>query len=128
MITDHIRNSYSIRVPSPDGEVFVHCTESESGNLEQVTVNIGKSGTTNASWADAFARMITFALRSTSLHEILEELSGNSSSRSIFSARHLGVNSSVDAVFRALLMYSNIKASSKKVTYRPPAMTIPAGW
>lgn len=124
--TQQIRDSYTIRVPSPDGEIFVHCTEDHAGKLDHIVINIGKAGSSVAAWADGLARMITFSLRHIPLEDILSELSNHSSSKSVFSVRHQNINSGVDAVFRALLMYRNIKTTNR--IYREPQLSIPANW
>jgi hypothetical protein len=65
-------NNYNFRVPSPDGPATIFITESPDGPFIQIF--IGKAGTSVAAWSDALAAMTTFALRSTSLDEVINAL------------------------------------------------------
>lgn len=120
-------NAYTIKVPSPDGQIFVHCHEDVNGELCRVMINIGKCGTSVASWADGVARMLTLALKTSDLSTILEELSNNSTSKSVMSSGKFQIRSGIDAIFHALLMYRNMKATMIR-TSRPPSLTIPRDW
>jgi len=119
-----LNNAYSIRVPSPDGVVTVHCTE-ENGHLDHIIINIGKAGHSVASWADALSRVVTIALRQNDLSVVLEALSNISSGKSTYFNNQY-VKSAPDAVFRALLMYRNLKTPKNEPT--PPRASIPANW
>lgn len=120
-------NAYSIRVPSPDGTVIVHCTEDDRGNLNHVIINMGKAGLSAASWADALSRLITLSLKSGDLSSVLEQLSNITSSKSVFHTTHSTIKSAPDAVYRALMMYRNLKyIPTKNVT--EPRMSIPSNW
>lgn len=123
-----ITNAYTLRVPSPDGEIFVHCDEDGDGKLIRVLINIGKAGSAVTSWADGLARVITLSLRFYDLTTILEELSENRSDRFVFSTTRVKIRSGVDAVFHALLMYRNLKSAAIRTEYAPPMMTIPENW
>lgn len=122
-----LRNSYTIRVDSPDGAVFVHCIESAPANLEEVQISIGKTGSSVRAWADALAQMITASLRSSTLEDILVRLSSISTDKSVLNSRLVKVRSGPDAVFQALMLYKGIHNSSATI-YRPPAMSVPAVW
>lgn len=119
-------NSYTIRVPSPDGSMFVHCHEDQKGNLCRVLINIGKTGTSVSSWADGVARMITLALKTSDLSHILDELSNITTSKFVMASGRYQIKSGIDAIFHALLMYKNMKSVSPEV--RPPSLTIPSDW
>jgi hypothetical protein len=123
----NLLNAYSIKVPSPDGTVIVHCTESPSGELNHVIINMGKAGLSAASWADALSRMITLALKNGDLSSILEELSNITSSKSVYHTSHSTIKSAPDAVYRALMMYRNLKHKTPE-NVEIPRMSIPANW
>lgn len=120
-----IRNSYSIRVPSPDGTIFVHCIEKSPGILEEIDINIGKSGSSVLAWANGLSRMINLALKHQSLSDILSELSLISSDKSVYGSI-TNVTSGVNAVFQALVRYNNLHSTNKP--YTPPKVSIPERW
>jgi len=126
-LTANIFNSYSIRVPSPDGTMFVHCHEDHSGNLIRVLINIGKTGTSASSWADGVARMITLALKSQDLSTILDELSNITSAKFVLGSGKYQIKSSIDGIFHALLMYRNMKVQPNR-EIRAASLTIPRDW
>jgi hypothetical protein len=126
-MTTTLLNAYSIRVPSPDGTVIVHCTEDTRGRLSHIIINMGKAGLSAASWSDALSRMINLALKNTDLNLILAELSNITSGKSVFHPDHQNVKSAPDAVYRALLMYRNLKKETL-VEANLPRLTIPSDW
>lgn len=120
-----ITNAYTIKIQSPEGAIFVHCNEDINGKLDSVMINVGKAGSTVSSWANGLSRMISIALRSTDLSEILTQLSNNSSDRSVLATNKIFIKSGVDAVFHALLMYKNLKVIPY---HRLPSLSIPPQW
>lgn len=119
-----LRNSYTIRVDSPDGAVFVHCIESAPARLEEVQITIGKTGSSVRAWADALAQMITASLKAHDLTDILVRLSNLSTDKSVLNSRLVKVRSGPDAVFQALMLYKSIHADKAPI-YRPPSMVLP---
>lgn len=123
----NLLNAYSIKVPSPDGPVIVHCTEDSRGNLDHIIINMGKAGLSAASWADALSRMITLALKSGDLASVLEQLSNITSAKSVYHTSHSTIKSAPDAIYRALMMYRNLKHKPTN-NVEIPRMSIPANW
>lgn len=71
----------SVQVGTPDGVMFVHVVENEKGFPIQVLINIGKSGSNLAAWADAIARLVTRLLPHIGITGVIEEVSGITSSQ-----------------------------------------------
>lgn len=105
----NIANAITIRVSSPDGEIFVHCTEDAHGNLAHVIINIGKAGNQVHAWADALSRMINIALETKTVRDILIELSNIKSTKAIRTSNGIYVHSGPEAVFYALMLYEQAK-------------------
>ena len=105
-----LADAFSIKVNSPSGAVFVHCTEIE-GQLKHVIINIGKAGSDIHTWADALSRMINLALETKDLLDILVDLSNITSAKISRSVNGIFVKSAPDAVFYALHLYRNMKMS-----------------
>lgn len=66
----------SIKVVTPDGTLFLHVVENEAGFPIQILMNIGKSGSALAAWADAVARLSSQLLPRIGVQGVLEEVSG----------------------------------------------------
>jgi ribonucleoside-diphosphate reductase alpha chain len=68
--------SFTIRVETPDGTMFVSVIEGDNGKPEMVTIHIGKAGKPLAAWAEALGRSMSLALRNKiELYRLLEEVS-----------------------------------------------------
>ena len=127
MTSKAIRNSYTIKVPSPDGTVFVHCIESAPSILEEIDINIGKAGASVSAWADGLKRVINLSLRTSPLSDVLVQISNISSDKSTLSPRRSNIRSGVDAVFYALMVYRNTTSPTFS-EYSPPKVTVPKRW
>jgi hypothetical protein len=114
ILNPNIFSGYSIHVLSPDGPVYVHCTEDHTGRLNHVIINIGKAGSPLHAWADSLSRMITAALPHKDLQDILAELSNITSIKAIRTDRGIYVKSGPDAVYYALVLYMQTKKSNNK--------------
>lgn len=113
-VIPEIADSTTIRVMSPDGEIFVHCTENSKGQLKHVIINIGKSGLSLASWADALSRMINIVLRYEDVNTVIAELSNITTAKSVFYTGGTYVKSVPHAVYLALTLYKNSKLEKRK--------------
>ncbi len=99
--------SFTMKVETPDGNMFISVCEDGAGSPIRIEITIGKAGTALMAWANAVSRLSTLALnRGVSLTEILCEVSGISSERQ--ATRLLGrtsVKSGPDGLAKALMMY-----------------------
>lgn len=108
-----LATAYTIKVESPDGVMFVHCTE-RNDKLVHVLINIGKAGSAISAWADAMGRMITSALVHQPLSVIIDELSNITADRVTRTDSGIFVKSGPEAVFYALMIYNSHKTKLKK--------------
>jgi hypothetical protein len=99
--------SFSVRVVTPDGTMFVHITEDEQGVPQWVSINIGKAGTNLSAWADACARLVSRLLPN--VHIAIEELTGITSSRFRQMATGEMIRSGPEGIAYALLKYRGAK-------------------
>ncbi|MEK7571503.1 MAG: adenosylcobalamin-dependent ribonucleoside-diphosphate reductase [Patescibacteria group bacterium] len=102
---------------SPSGKMYVTINEDEKGNMFEVFINHGKSGSDLMALADALGRMISFVLRIHSavparerVREIVSELTGIGGSRSIGFGENR-VRSLPDAIAKVLSKHSNFKVN-----------------
>lgn len=110
MNLNNVSPAYTIKVLSPDGTVYVHCTEDSKGKLQNVIINVGKAGSPLHAWADALGRMITSSLSNNlPLTHILEQLSNITSIKAVRTPKGIFVKSGPDAIYYALTLYSQIK-------------------
>ena len=122
-----LRNAYAIRVPSPDGVMFVHCIENDN-KLEEIQISIGKTGSSVRAWADGLARMLTLSLKYNDINNILVELSSITTDKSVLNSKRMHIKSGPDAIFNALMMYRALVLENDTPIYKPPTMVIPSGW
>lgn len=119
---NNIRDSYTIRVPSPDGVLYVHCIEGAPGKLDEIDINVGKAGSSVSAWAEGVKRLINLSLLSSSLSDVLSNISNISSDKSI---KH--IRSGTEAVFYALMIYRNLHPAPSR-EYFPPTVSVPKKW
>lgn len=104
------------KVRSPDGTIFVNVMENQAGEPVGIIINIGKSGSSVAAWAQALGEMISLALeQGVKLEAILTKLSSITSSGSARS-KDVVVNSGPEGVFIALLKYRSSKFEELKAS------------
>lgn len=122
-MTTSLYPTFSIKVDTPDGKMFVHILEDKDGLPVRVLINIGKAGTNLAAWADATSRLVTMMLKYASIYIIIEELSGITSSRFSLLAHGEVVRSGPEGIARALLKYRNEKFRKNQHRGRPGGAT-----
>ncbi|HEX9430864.1 MAG TPA: hypothetical protein VF944_10850 [Candidatus Bathyarchaeia archaeon] len=122
-MADKVFPTFSIKVDTPDGRMFVHILEND-GLPVQVLINIGKSGTNLSAWADAVSRMVSQMLKYTSIYVIIEELSGITSSRFIRLAQGEVIRSGPEGVAYALVKYRNRKYKDNRPKDKPGRASI----
>lgn len=119
-------DSVNFRIPSPSGDVNIIINEQFPSKIYNVVILVGKSGTEVRALCDALSRMITFSVQNKSLVEVIDELSSITSDK-IRDIKGIKVRSIPEAVFLALIKYSNMYATHKDVggskDYRPPKFT-----
>jgi ribonucleoside-diphosphate reductase alpha chain len=117
------------KTDSPSGKMYVTINEDEKGDMFEVFVNQGKSGSDLMALADALGRMISFVLRIHSpvparerVREIISELSGIGGARSIGFGENR-VRSLPDAIAKVLAKHGDFKVNGK-VEDRTPVTPI----
>ena len=101
--------NFSFRVPSPDGMSTVFISEEESG--PHIQIFIGKAGSSVSAWSNALAAMATFALRTTSLNEVIDTLADITTDRVAY-RDGVSSRSGPEALVIALRTYRDITSSS----------------
>ncbi len=104
---------------SPSGKMYMTLNHDEKGDLFEVFINHGKSGSDLMALVDALGRMISFVLRIHSpvptrerVREIISELSGIGGSRSIGFGENK-VRSLPDAVAKLLAKHYSFRVNGK---------------
>lgn len=97
----------SIKVPSPDGTMFVHIMEDETGTPRQILVHIGKAGLSVAAWADAISRTCSMLLQSglVGVNDLINEFSSITTDKVRLTSDGEAVHSGPEAIARALIIY-----------------------
>jgi len=107
----------SIRVRTPDGDLFVHIAEQDGKPIE-LLMNIGKSGYALAAWSDALGRIVSLALRSgISLREIADTLSNIRADR-VTRSNGIAVHSGPEGLATAIMKYLSTKYERGNDDYR----------
>ena len=102
--------SLTIEVEVPEGQMYVSITEEENAP-RLVLINIGKTGSRLAAWADSVGRLVSLALRSgLALPAIISELSGITSDRVHRYKSGVVLRSGPDGVAYALHKYMQEKS------------------
>lgn len=115
--------TYSARVETPDGTMFVHIMEEDNRPVE-VKINIGKTGTAVRAWSDCVAELISLGMqKGANIYEILAAVCGISGDKLAYSSG-IPVTSGPDGVAQAILIYFKEKedesyASGKSEFKRP---------
>lgn len=102
------------KIRTPDGTMFVNVLENIDGEPIGIIINIGKSGSSVAAWAQALASICTAALQNgTKLEALLTELSCVTSTGSARSSEVV-VTSGPEGLYVALLKYRRTKFEELK--------------
>lgn len=120
-------DSITFRIPTPEGTASIIIVEDSPGTIHRIFFSIGKAGTGVNAWAFALAEMVVSNLQHRKLVDIINELSGITSSRWMYSENGVPCRSGPEALYLALIQYRNIyKHNHKNVTYdedyEPPRM------
>lgn len=99
---------YSVAIETPDGNMWVTVAERD-GKPVQILINIGKCGSYTMAWADAVARLATRMLEYMTVHQIIEELSGITTSKLVRNIRGEVCRSGPEGVAQGLLAYRKEK-------------------
>lgn len=109
--------SYSVKVETPDGVMFVHIVE-QDGMPHQVLINIGKAGTNVNAWGDASARLVSRMLEKLGVYGAIEELSGITTASVKHMANGESCRSGPEGIAIALLKYRSMKFRENKLEDR----------
>lgn len=102
--------SYNFVVDTPDGRMYVAIMEDRNKRPSRIEIKLGKVGSPVSAWADALGRVISTALASgTPLHNIAEEISTITSSRSRIDSSGKTARSGPEGVVIALMQYRRAK-------------------
>ena len=117
------------KADSPTGKLYVTINQDEKGDLFEVFINHGKSGSDLMALADALGRMVSFVLRIHSpvparerVREIVSELAGIGGSRSSGFGENR-VRSLPDAISKVLARHCEFRVNGKvedKESYNKP--------
>jgi hypothetical protein len=120
-----------IRMPSPDGTLFVTVMENDQGKPCEIHLQIGKSGSALRAWTHATSELLTVALQSgATMEEIITRISGVTSDRMVYN-RTTPVRSGPDALIKALMVYKGHKYDELNATlgsYTTDRRRRPASW
>lgn len=109
--SDPSYTSYRFIYTTPDGVTNIHVTEA---NPLFIQINIGKAGTSVASWAYALAELTNLALESHPLASIIDKLKDISTSQSVIKDG-VECRSTAEAVGFALTEYSMLKLKEERM-------------
>lgn len=101
-------NSYSIKVDSPDGTMFVVIGE-RNNRPAHVQIFVGKSGSNLIAYNYAIASLINFAFETGQTIEKVIELLSNITSDKTSYQKNIPIRSGVDAIIYAFMTYKKEK-------------------
>lgn len=114
-MTDVAFRSISIRVPTPDGTMYVNILEDDSYRACKVLISIGKAGASVSAWADAVGRLISKLLElGAGINFIIDELSALNTDRVAIDSTGEEVRSGPDGLALALMKYRTGKFQELK--------------
>lgn len=109
--------SYTAKVITPDGTMFVNISERDSKPY-RVDATIGKAGSAVNAWAQALSLSVTLALQNgISLYDIIEGLSNNATDRISYSNGRV-IRSGPDGLVNGLSIYVASK-EAERIKLRP---------
>lgn len=113
--------TYSYKIDTPDGMMFVQILENEQGNAVQMLIQIGKAGTSLNAWSDAVARLVSRLLPSVGVYGAIEELSNITSDRPMRRlSRGESIRSAPEGVAYALMKYTQEKFKNAQQQFHKP--------
>ncbi|HWY80160.1 MAG TPA: adenosylcobalamin-dependent ribonucleoside-diphosphate reductase [Candidatus Sulfotelmatobacter sp.] len=114
-----VLNGVTYKADSPTGKLYVTINNDEKGDMFEVFINHGKSGSDLMALADALGRMVSFVLRIHSpvparerVREIVSELAGIGGSRSSGFGENR-VRSLPDAISKVLARHCEFRVNGK---------------
>jgi len=114
-----VLNGVTYKADSPTGKLYVTINNDEKGDMFEVFINHGKSGSDLMALADALGRMVSFVLRIHSpvparerVREIVSELAGIGGSRSSGFGENR-VRSLPDAISKVLARHAEFRVNGK---------------
>lgn len=114
---DTALNSVSIRVPTPDGTLFVNIMEDDTGKPVGMLIHIGKTGASVMAWAEGMARACTMAMqRGAGINDLISEFSSITTDRITMLQEGSVVRSGPEGVAVALMKYRREKFKELKET------------
>lgn len=114
--------TYSYKVSTPDGDIFVHIMEGPEGNPIGIALNIGKVGHSVFAWASAVAALATVALQGgISMHKILEQVSGLTTERRTHHRNGVYIRSGPEGIAFAIMQYLSKRKDERKIEYNDDA-------
>jgi ribonucleoside-diphosphate reductase alpha chain len=105
--------TYSVRVETPDGTLFVHIIEDDEGNPVEVRLNIGKAGGPLQAWSSCAALLISLGLqKAANIYDMLETLCDIKADKLTVSSG-IPIYSGPDGLVQAFLTYLKEKEHEK---------------
>jgi hypothetical protein len=96
----------SFRWTTPDGKAIIFITET---NPIEISVTIGKSGTSLAAMLYALCVFINETLKTKSIDDVIDILQNITTSRSVYNTSGIECRSTPEAIAFALLEYKKLK-------------------
>lgn len=108
-----IFKSINLRVPTPDGVMYLVVIEDAQGNVFKIDVNAGKCGSSFMAWSQAFCDLLSIRLanKETTIPDIINFLSDYNTDRVRMGSDKLEVKSGPHGIKIALLKYLQFKSS-----------------
>lgn len=98
-----------VRVPTPDGTLFLIVDEDASGRPCMIRFEIGKVGSALRAWTEAVGRLITLSLsKGATLEDVITEVSNITSDRIAYAGR-VPIRSGPDGLAYGLVKYKGHK-------------------
>lgn len=108
-LLNEVTDNYTFRYKTPDGTAIIIITDEAHPTVQ---ILIGKTGSSIAAWAAGFSGLLTYALESRPIEDVVTLLADITTDKVAF---HRGVEcrSTPEAVSFALLEYSRILQKKK---------------
>ena len=115
-------NSWTFRIPTPDGTLNVIVMENNVGDPFEIQLVIGKAGSAVAAWAYATARLCSTLLQTNAckINDLITHLSSANSDKISYTDSREPVRSGPDGLALALLKYQNAKFESIRISLGIP--------
>lgn len=120
-----IMSAHQVEIPTPSGKLYLHASQTESGDLHDVFLNIGKSGANEKADAEAIGRLISLCIEhGCPVDNIIKTLSNIKGSDVIWQDGRQ-IFSLPDGVAKALKKLVNHKKHRVEEAYNPNYETCP---